>query len=100
SRVLLRRFRAGYPPGRTANGATKDGMDLQTVADGAGLSRELAPGGGGRAPPAAPVPLPVLRGSTAPDTVNLAVAERELQALAPHSAIGADLLGPRDLPFR
>src|SRR6266480_3984281 len=30
---------------------------------------------------------------------DLIVAERELQALTPDRASGADLLGPRDLPF-
>src|ERR1700759_4618300 len=83
--------RAGYPEARTGNYATKDD---------ARLGRDPAPGGSGRAPRAAAFPLPGFPGRTAPEAVNRVVAERELQALAPHSASGADLLGPRDLPLR
>ena len=50
-------------------------------------------------PPAAAVPLPVLGGGSSPYAVNLIVGERELQALLPHLAPGADHLGLGDLPF-
>lgn len=54
---------------------------------------------GCRTPLAAPAPLPVLRGGSSPYAVNLIVGERELQALLPHLAPGADYLGLGDLPF-
>ncbi len=54
---------------------------------------------GCRTPLAAPAPLPVLRGGSSPYAVNLIVGERELQALLPHLAPGADCLGLGDLPF-
>jgi CheY-like chemotaxis protein len=74
---------------------------LRPSDDGAGWSGgDPAPGGGGRAPLAATVPLPVFGGGTAPDAVDLIVAECELQALTAHGAPGADLLGPLDLSFR
>ena len=95
--------RAGYPPARPGNNATKsveDRGDLLTMAEAAGLGRDPSPGRGGRAPLAAAFPLPVFRGGTAPDAVDLVVAECELQALTPDCASGADLLGPRYLPFR
>src|SRR5262249_29992701 len=61
------------------------------------LGRDPPPGGGGRAPLATALPLPVFPGGAAPDAVDLVLAERELQALAPHSAPGAVLLGACDL---